>query len=103
MPDNLPPLSVLCTHNTPMGPMGNETNNPIIIPFINTSQIRSTKFRPLFKFFYWLLVADFIILGWVGQKPVTTIYVLIGQIATFYYFLFFIFLIPFIEINKIGK
>ena len=69
-----------------------------IIPFINTSQIRSTKFRPLFKFFYWLLVADFIILGWVGQKPVTAIYVLIGQIATFYYFLFFIFLIPFIGI-----
>jgi quinol-cytochrome oxidoreductase complex cytochrome b subunit len=70
----------------------------LLIPFINTSQIRSTKFRPIFKFFYWLLVADFIILGWVGQKPVTDIYVLIGQIATVYYFLFFIFLIPLIGI-----
>jgi ubiquinol-cytochrome c reductase cytochrome b subunit len=40
------------------------------IPFINTSNIRSSTFRPIFKIFYWLLVADFIILGWVGQKPV---------------------------------
>jgi len=43
-------------------------------------------------------VADFIILGWVGQKPVENIYILIGQFATFYYFLFFIVLIPLIGI-----
>jgi ubiquinol-cytochrome c reductase cytochrome b subunit len=40
------------------------------IPFINISNIRSSTFRPIFKIFYWLLVSDFIILGWVGQKPV---------------------------------
>mgnify|MGYP000754513743 CR=1 FL=1 len=34
-----------------------------IIPFINTSEIRSTTFRPIFKIFYWLLVADFLLLG----------------------------------------
>lgn len=68
------------------------------IPFTNTSEIRSTKFRPIFKIFYWLLVADFIILGWVGQKPVEDVYILIGQIATVYYFLFFIVLIPVIGI-----
>jgi len=68
------------------------------IPFTNTSEIRSTKFRPIFKIFYWLLVADFIVLGWVGQKPVEDVYILIGQIATLYYFLFFIVLIPLIGI-----
>ena len=66
------------------------------IPFTNTSEIRSTTFRPLFKIFYWLLVADFIILGWVGQRPVKDIFVLVGQVATIYYFLFFIVLIPLI-------
>ena len=65
-----------------------------IIPFINTSEVRSTKFRPIFKIFYWLLVADFVVLGWVGQKPVSDIYILIGQVATVYYFLFFMVLIP---------
>jgi quinol-cytochrome oxidoreductase complex cytochrome b subunit len=66
----------------------------LLIPFTNTSEIRSTSFRPIFKFFYWILVADFLILGWVGQKPVTDEYILTGQIATVYYFLFFLFLIP---------
>lgn len=67
-----------------------------LIPFINTSEIRSTTFRPVFKIFYWLLVADFLILGWVGQKPVKDTYIFIGQAATVYYFLFFVILIPFI-------
>ena len=65
-----------------------------LIPFTNTSEIRSTTFRPLFKIFYWLLVADFLILGWIGQKPVKTTFVIAGQLATLYYFFFFLFLIP---------
>lgn len=65
-----------------------------IVPFVNTSEVRSTRFRPLFKIFYWLLVTDFMLLLWVGQQPVKDSYVLVGQVATFYYFLFFIFLLP---------
>jgi len=65
-----------------------------LIPFINTSEIRSTTFRPIFKVFYWLLVADFLLLGWIGQKPVKDVYVLVGQVATVFYFLFFVALIP---------
>jgi ubiquinol-cytochrome c reductase cytochrome b subunit len=68
----------------------------LVIPFINTSEIRSTSFRPIFKIFYWILVADFLILGWVGQKPVTDEYIFTGQVATLYYFLFFLILIPMI-------
>jgi quinol-cytochrome oxidoreductase complex cytochrome b subunit len=67
-----------------------------LIPFINTSEIRSTTFRPIFKIFYWLIVADFFILGWIGQKPVKDTYIFIGQIATVFYFLFFVLLIPFV-------
>ena len=65
------------------------------IPFTNTSEIRSTQFRPLFKFFFWLLVIDFLILGWLGQKPVEAPYILSGQVATVFYFLFFLVLLPF--------
>jgi len=65
-----------------------------IIPFTNTSKIKSTHYRPIFKACYWLLVTDFIILTWVGQKPIKDTYILIGQLATAYYFLFFILLIP---------
>jgi ubiquinol-cytochrome c reductase cytochrome b subunit len=69
-----------------------------LIPFINTSEIRSTTFRPIFKIFYWLLVADFLLLGWIGQKPVKDVYVWVGQVATVFYFLFFLILIPAIGI-----
>jgi len=65
-----------------------------IIPFTNTSIIKSTHYRPLFKVCYWLFVTDFIILTWVGQKPIKNTYILIGQVATFYYFFFFVVLIP---------
>lgn len=65
-----------------------------LIPFTNTSLIRSTTFRPIFKIFYWIYISDFIILMWVGQKPVEEIYVWIGKVATIYYFAFFVFLIP---------
>jgi ubiquinol-cytochrome c reductase cytochrome b subunit len=68
----------------------------LLLPLINTSKIRSTKFRPIFGIFYWFLVSDFLILGWIGQKPVESPYIEIGMFATFFYFLFFLILIPLI-------
>ena len=70
----------------------------LLIPFINTSEVRSTTFRPIYKLAYWVLVADFLILGWVGQKPVTDVYIFTGQVATVYYFAFFLILIPLIGV-----
>jgi len=58
----------------------------ILLPYINISKIRSPKFRPLFSFIYWFLVFDFLLLGWVGQKPVEDPYILIGLLATRLYF-----------------
>ena len=66
----------------------------LFLPILNTSEIQSSKFRPIFKIFYWFLAVDFLILGWVGQKPVETPYIEIGQFATFYYYLFFLVLLP---------
>jgi ubiquinol-cytochrome c reductase cytochrome b subunit len=68
----------------------------IILPYINTSLIRSSKFRPIFSVSYWFLVADFLILGWIGQKPVESPYIEIGLFATVFYFSFLILFIPFL-------
>ena len=65
-----------------------------VIPFINTSLVKDTSFRPLFKFFYFAAIADFIILSWIGQSPVRDAYIFVGQVATAYYFFFFLILIP---------
>jgi len=66
----------------------------LAIPFINTSYVRNTTYRPIFKFFFWLFIADYIILTWIGQMPVRNAFIFVGQVATFYYFFFFIVLIP---------
>jgi len=69
-----------------------------VLPIINTSEIRSSKFRPIYGIAYWFLVSDFLLLGWIGQKPVETPYIEVGQIGTAFYFFFFIVLIPLIGI-----
>nr|YP_010394202.1 apocytochrome b [Phytophthora cinnamomi]DAZ88210.1 TPA_asm: apocytochrome b [Phytophthora cinnamomi]DAZ88721.1 TPA_asm: apocytochrome b [Phytophthora cinnamomi var. cinnamomi] len=68
----------------------------LTIPFTNSSEIRSTAFRPIFKVCYWLLVVAFLLLGWVGLCPVEYPYTEIGIISMIYYFLFFIIIIPFL-------
>jgi ubiquinol-cytochrome c reductase cytochrome b subunit len=70
----------------------------LVLPILNTSTIRSSKFRPIFRFFYWFLVSDFLLLGWIGQKPVESPFIEIGIGCTIFYFLFFIVLIPIIGI-----
>jgi len=66
----------------------------MFLPFINTSEVRSSKFRPIFGIFYWFLFFDFILLGWIGQNPVESPYIEIGMFATAFYFLFLLILIP---------
>jgi len=68
----------------------------LTIPYTNSSEIRSTIFRPIFKVLYWLLVVAFLILGWIGQMPVEYPYTEIGIVAMIYYFSFFIIVIPFV-------
>jgi quinol-cytochrome oxidoreductase complex cytochrome b subunit len=65
-----------------------------LLPFINTSEIRSSAFRPIFRRLYWFLFIDFVLLGWLGQAPIEEPYMTIGQIATFIYFFFFVIIFP---------
>jgi len=73
------------------------------LPFLNVSDTRSNKFRPIFSIMYWFLIVDFLLLGWIGQKPVEDPYIEIGIYATLFYFIYFILLIPFISLieNKL--
>lgn len=70
----------------------------MFLPFINTSEVRSSKFRPIFGVFFWFLFFDFILLGWIGQNPVESPYIEIGMFATAFYFIALLILIPLIGI-----
>jgi ubiquinol-cytochrome c reductase cytochrome b/c1 subunit len=71
------------------------------LPWLDTSKVRSAKFRPLFKQFFWLFLANCLILGWVGKQPPTDSITLIGRICTVYYFFHFLVLMPLL--GKIEK
>jgi quinol-cytochrome oxidoreductase complex cytochrome b subunit len=70
-----------------------------ILPFLNNSNIRISFFRPLYKIFFWFFFIDCLLLGWIGAKPIENPYLIIGQIATAFYFIFILLLIPIV--NKI--
>jgi ubiquinol-cytochrome c reductase cytochrome b subunit len=66
------------------------------IPWLDSSKVRSCKYRPLYRQFYWILIIDFIVLGYLGAQPATGIYLILGRLATLYYFLHFILVMPLI-------
>jgi len=66
----------------------------LVLPFFNLSLVSSSSFRPLWKLLFWIFLANFLLLGWIGGNPVEFPFVTIGQILTFSYFFYFIFLVP---------
>ena len=66
----------------------------MFLPWLDTSKVRSAVFRPLYKIFFWILVIDVIVLGYIGANPPEGMYLIIGRIATIYYFVHFILIMP---------
>ena len=72
----------------------------VILPWLDTSKVRSAIFRPLYKQFYWFLVADVLILGYVGAMPAEGLYLLVARVATAYYFLHFLVILPVLGLKE---
>jgi quinol-cytochrome oxidoreductase complex cytochrome b subunit len=66
----------------------------LLLPYVAVPEVRSANFRPLSHLLFWLFLFDSFLLGWIGSKPVEHPYVLVGQLATLFYFLYFFFLLP---------
>src|SRR5581483_9979491 len=64
------------------------------IPWLDTSKVRSARYRPLYKQCFWLFVIVCIGLGWLGSKPPEGIYVILARVFTLYYFGFFLVIMP---------
>ncbi len=72
-----------------------------VLPWLDRSKVRSSRYRPLYRIFLFIFVADALLLGWLGAKPAEAPYVIIAQFATFYYFLHFLVIVP--VIAKVEK
>jgi ubiquinol-cytochrome c reductase cytochrome b/c1 subunit len=64
------------------------------VPWLDTSRVRSTSYRPIYKWFFWAFVLTCIALGYLGSQPPEGIYLVLGRILTAYYFLFFLLVMP---------
>jgi len=65
-----------------------------ILPWLDTARVRSARFRPIYKWFFWVLVLDCFILGYCGANPPEGYFVPLSQVATLYYFFHFLILLP---------
>ena len=82
----------------------------VFIPWLDTSRVRSARFRPIFKWLFWILVFDGITLGYCGSQsvdasvPGTTFpLVLVARAGTIYYYVFFWLLMPLVGLIERPK
>jgi len=66
----------------------------MLLPWLDTSKVRSAIFRPIYKKLFWVLVFTVILLGYLGAKPPEGIYLILSRLGTAYYFIHFLILLP---------
>lgn len=84
-----------------------------VMPWLDSHPVRSSRFRPLYRLFLMVLVAAFVLLGWIGMEPadavlfqvgsVTIPLLWLGQICTIYYFAFFLAILPWLSRHERAK
>jgi ubiquinol-cytochrome c reductase cytochrome b subunit len=65
-----------------------------VVPWLDTSKVRSAVYRPWYKLFFWLFVVNAVFLGWLGSRPAEGWYIPAMQISTAFYFGFFLIAMP---------
>jgi len=75
----------------------------LALPWLDTSRVRSGKYRPIFKLEFWVFGLVCIALGFIGSKPPEGSYVVWGQVLTIYYFAHFIIVLPLIGLLEQPK
>ncbi len=69
-----------------------------VLPWLDTSKVRSMRYRPVAKLWFYLFVFACLALGWLGGQPAEGVYIAFAQIATAYYFGFFLVILPLLGI-----
>jgi quinol-cytochrome oxidoreductase complex cytochrome b subunit len=69
-----------------------------LIPWLDTSPVRSARFRPIFRQFFWILVADCILLIFAGGRPPEGAWLFLSRVGAAYYFLHFLVVLPLVSL-----
>ena len=65
-----------------------------VVPWLDTSKVRSANYRPLYRQFFWVLVVACLLLGYAGSQPAEGIWLTIARVASIYYFAHFLIILP---------
>jgi ubiquinol-cytochrome c reductase cytochrome b subunit len=68
-----------------------------VLPWLDTSPVRSSNYRPMYKWFFFVLIADVVLLGYLGQAPAEEPYVRLSQLCAAYYFAHFLIILPIVS------
>ncbi len=72
----------------------------LFVPWLDRSRVRSTAYRPIYKWFFWLFVISCLALGYLGSKPAEGEYITWARIFTAYYFIHFLIVMPIVGIME---
>lgn len=67
------------------------------LPWLDSSPVKSSTYRPLYRIFFWVLVADVLLLGVCGAMPAEQPWVILSQIGAMYYFAHFLVILPIVS------
>ena len=73
------------------------------LPWLDTSPVKSAKYRPVFRVFFWAFVIVCVGLGWLGSQEINDAYVLAARILAICYFAFFLIVLPLLGLFETTK
>jgi quinol-cytochrome oxidoreductase complex cytochrome b subunit len=71
-----------------------------LVPWLDRHSVRSARYRPIFKKLFWVFLLNCLVLGWVGANPPEGSFIIIGRLATMYYFAHFFVIYPLLSIYE---
>lgn len=71
-----------------------------LVPWLDTSRVRSGRYRPSFKWWFWILAVDFVVLTWAGAMPAEGIYPYIALAGSAYWFAYFLVILPLLGVME---
>ena len=71
-----------------------------VLPWLDRSKVRSSRYRPVAKWFTLLFFLDVIFLGWLGAQLAEQPYILMSQLATVFYFSYFLLILPTLSVTE---
>ncbi|MFU7503495.1 MAG: cytochrome b, partial [Candidatus Tisiphia sp.] len=68
-----------------------------VLPWLDSSKVRSSNYRPMFRIAFWLFIFDCLTLGYLGGQPAEEPYITLSRFAATYYFFHFLIAVPLIS------